>query len=242
MVAGADSAVQFFAGYLTEYSLSVDNMFVFGVVMAGFAVPAARQALVLRELFILAGAAAIERFSATFHLFGVFLIFTAVQFVHHRGVQPDLARNRCFAWPRGSCPPLPATTAPHGPSGSQDGACSPPMAMVIVDIALPARPAGLPLLWAGAHPGLHRGQTHRPSRPRQFPPDLPDPCVALPDGDPHRSGHDHDRQPGRVPAHEKARHGRPGIPQPVARTARSIDKKDLHDRDPRDTARAHRFR
>jgi tellurite resistance protein TerC len=146
LVAGVDTAVQFFAGYLTEYSLSVDNLFVFGVVMASFAVPAAQQArvllvgiaaaLVLRGLFILAGAAAIDRFSATFYLFGVFLIFTAVQLVRHRGVQPDLARNPI---PRLAARLLPTTPDYHGGAWTIRVAgrrLLTPMAMVIVAIAL----------------------------------------------------------------------------------------------------------
>ncbi|MFG6200492.1 TerC/Alx family metal homeostasis membrane protein [Nonomuraea sp. JJY05] len=146
LVAGVDSAVQFFAGYLTEYSLSVDNLFVFGVVMAAFAVPAAQQArvlligiaaaLVLRGLFILAGAAAIDRFSATFYLFGALLIFAAVQLVRHRGVQPDIARNPVL---RLVARTLPTTPDYHGTAWMIRVAgrrLLTPMAMVIVAIAL----------------------------------------------------------------------------------------------------------
>ena len=84
---GHAAGSEFFAGYITEYSLSVDNLFVFVIIMASFAVPAAYQhkvllfgivlALVLRGIFIAIGAAAIERFVFTFFLFGGFLIFTA---------------------------------------------------------------------------------------------------------------------------------------------------------------------
>ncbi|MEV1004821.1 TerC/Alx family metal homeostasis membrane protein [Nonomuraea sp. NPDC050202] len=146
LVAGMDLAVQFFAGYLTEYSLSVDNLFVFGVVMTAFAVPASQQArvlligiaaaLVLRGLFILAGAAAIDRFSATFYVFGAFLIFTAVQLVRHRGVQPDIARNPVL---RLAARILPTTPDYHGGAWTVRVAgrrLLTPMAMVIVAIAL----------------------------------------------------------------------------------------------------------
>ncbi|TMR12005.1 TerC/Alx family metal homeostasis membrane protein [Nonomuraea turkmeniaca] len=146
LVAGVDTAVQFFAGYLTEYSLSVDNLFVFGVVMAAFAVPAAQQArvlligiavaLVLRGLFILAGAAAIDRFSATFYVFGAFLIVTAVQPVRHRGVQPDIARNPVL---RLAARILPTTPDYHGTAWTIRVAgrrLLTPMATVIVAIAL----------------------------------------------------------------------------------------------------------
>ena len=86
---GAQSAGEFFAGYITEYSLSVDNLFVFIVIMASFAVPRVHQhrvllvgvliALVLRGILIVVGAAALQRFSFTFYIFGALLLFTAVK-------------------------------------------------------------------------------------------------------------------------------------------------------------------
>jgi tellurite resistance protein TerC len=86
-VGGARFGQEFFAGYLTEYSLSVDNLFVFVIIMSTFAVPRVHQhkvllfgialALVLRGAFIAAGAAAIERFVGVFFLFGAFLVYTA---------------------------------------------------------------------------------------------------------------------------------------------------------------------
>ena len=88
---GATPAGQFFAGYITEKSLSVDNLFVFVLIMAKFAVPAAYQqrvlmigvliALVLRAAFIAAGAAIIAGFSWVFFIFGAFLIWTAWKLV-----------------------------------------------------------------------------------------------------------------------------------------------------------------
>lgn len=92
---GADLGLEFIAGYITELSLSVDNLFVFILIMASFAVPSMYVqmllqlgivgALVLRFLFILAGAAAIERFSWMFFIFGAFLIFTAFKLVIKKG-------------------------------------------------------------------------------------------------------------------------------------------------------------
>ncbi|NLU74697.1 TerC family protein [Streptomyces sp. HNM0575] len=83
----AEASGEFFAGYLTEKSLSVDNLFVFVLIMAKFAVPAAYQqrvlmvgvliALVLRAVFIAAGAAMISAFSWVFFIFGAFLVWTA---------------------------------------------------------------------------------------------------------------------------------------------------------------------
>jgi tellurite resistance protein TerC len=84
---GAEYGGEYFAGYLTEKSLSVDNLFVFVLIMAGFAVPRELQqkvlllgiafALVLRTAFIAAGAAAIEQFSWVFYVFGALLVWTA---------------------------------------------------------------------------------------------------------------------------------------------------------------------
>ncbi|OKI08316.1 tellurium resistance protein TerC [Streptomyces sp. CB02923] len=84
---GGQPAGEFFAGFITEKSLSVDNLFVFVLIMAKFAVPAIYQqrvlmvgvliALVLRAGFIGAGAAIIANFSWVFYIFGAFLIWTA---------------------------------------------------------------------------------------------------------------------------------------------------------------------
>jgi tellurite resistance protein TerC len=84
---GPEYGGEFFAGYVTEKSLSVDNLFVFVLIMAGFGVPRELQqkvllfgitfALVLRTVFILVGAAAIENVSWVFYLFGAILVYTA---------------------------------------------------------------------------------------------------------------------------------------------------------------------
>ncbi|TWD84685.1 tellurite resistance protein TerC [Kribbella amoyensis] len=87
MFSGGRYAGEFFAGWLTEYSLSVDNLFIFLIIMARFQVPRKYQqtalligiilALVFRGIFIAVGAAAINEFSWVFYLFGAFLLFTA---------------------------------------------------------------------------------------------------------------------------------------------------------------------
>ena len=89
VVAGHQYGTEFFAGWLTEYSLSVDNLFIFLIIMAKFGVPKELQqsallvgivlALIMRGIFIFVGAAAIEQFSWIFYLFGIFLIYTAVK-------------------------------------------------------------------------------------------------------------------------------------------------------------------
>ncbi len=81
---GGQYGGEFFAGWLTEYSLSIDNLFIFIIIMSKFAVPRQYQqtalligiviALVMRGIFIAVGAAAINNFSWVFYLFGLFLI------------------------------------------------------------------------------------------------------------------------------------------------------------------------
>jgi tellurite resistance protein TerC len=87
VIGDAEHASQFVAGWLTEYSLSIDNLFVFVIIMARFSVPAKLQqevlmigiviALVLRGVFIVLGAQLIQNFSWIFYLFGAFLLVTA---------------------------------------------------------------------------------------------------------------------------------------------------------------------
>jgi len=82
---------EFFAGWLTEYALSVDNIFVFVIILSKLKVAKEKQQLVLlygiliailmRGIFILAGAALVSRFTSIFFLFGAFLIYTAVKLV-----------------------------------------------------------------------------------------------------------------------------------------------------------------
>jgi tellurite resistance protein TerC len=92
---GQRFAVEFFAGWLTEYSLSIDNLFVFVIIMTSFNVPKVYQrqallvgiviALIFRGIFIALGAAAIQRFSWVFYLFGAFLVYTAIRLARGAG-------------------------------------------------------------------------------------------------------------------------------------------------------------
>ncbi|MGZ4650118.1 MAG: TerC/Alx family metal homeostasis membrane protein [Kineosporiaceae bacterium] len=94
VLAGGQVAGEFIAGWATEYSLSVDNLFIFMIIMTRFAVPPVNRqkvlmigiilSLVLRGACIVLGAAAIERFSAVFYLFGGFLIYTAISLLRPR--------------------------------------------------------------------------------------------------------------------------------------------------------------
>jgi tellurite resistance protein TerC len=104
------AAGQFFAGYFTEESLSLDNLFVFLLIMTKFRVPREAEqkvllvgislALVLRFAFILLGAAIIERFSAVFYLFGAFLIYTAVKLVVEQVTESDEEKEEKYVEPR----------------------------------------------------------------------------------------------------------------------------------------------
>ena len=111
VVAGARPAGEFVAGWLTEYSLSVDNLFVFVVIMSRFAVPRANQqfvlmvgiilSLVLRGGFIVVGAAAIERFTWVFYLFGAFLVYTAIALARSGETdEDDFKENALVRWAR----------------------------------------------------------------------------------------------------------------------------------------------
>ncbi len=114
VVAGWRFGAEYFAGYIVEKSLSVDNLFVFVIIMSTFAVPAEHQqrvltfgilaALVLRAVFIALGAALLSLFSFMFLVFGALLIFTAVQLFRHRDEDPSLDDNALVALARRALP------------------------------------------------------------------------------------------------------------------------------------------
>jgi tellurite resistance protein TerC len=103
ILAGWEFGAQYFAGYVVEKSLSVDNLFVFVIIMGTFAVPAEHQqrvltlgiaaALVLRAAFIAIGAALLDAFSVMLLLFGILLIVTGVQLFRHRSEDPSVDDN-----------------------------------------------------------------------------------------------------------------------------------------------------
>ncbi|MEU4678185.1 TerC family protein [Micromonospora sp. NPDC023737] len=115
LFSGASAAGQFYTGWLTEYSLSVDNLFVFVIIMARFGVPRPYQqkvllvgivlALIMRGGFIAAGAALISQFSWVFYIFGAFLIYTAINLA--RQGEPDedeFSENVLIRWSRRALP------------------------------------------------------------------------------------------------------------------------------------------
>ena len=119
---GARYGTEFFAGWLTEYSLSVDNLFIFLVIMAKFGVPRPYQqtallvgiviALVMRGIFIALGAAAIDNFSWVFYLFGFFLVYTAVKLAREGAEDEDeYEESALVKWVERH---LPATSMWHG--------------------------------------------------------------------------------------------------------------------------------
>jgi tellurite resistance protein TerC len=117
---GAVFAGEFFAGWLTEYSLSVDNLFVFVVIMVRFGVPRSAQqkvlligillALVMRGGFIAAGAAIVNRFVWVFYIFGAFLVYTAYKLARDgttNASAPDFKENVLIRWSRRLLPIAP---------------------------------------------------------------------------------------------------------------------------------------
>ncbi|MEU6700616.1 TerC/Alx family metal homeostasis membrane protein [Pseudonocardia sp. NPDC046786] len=103
MVHGWDFGTQYFTGYIVEKSLSVDNLFVFVIIMTTFAVPEEHQhkvltfgivlALIMRAIFIVVGATLLYLFSFMFLLFGLLLLWTAVQLYRHKDEEPDVEDN-----------------------------------------------------------------------------------------------------------------------------------------------------
>ncbi|GGM38997.1 integral membrane protein TerC (tellurium resistance) [Micromonospora sonchi] len=115
LTAGGSVAGQFYTGWLTEYSLSVDNLFVFIIIMGRFAVPRAYQqkvlligivlALVMRGAFIAAGAALISQFGWVFYIFGAFLIYTAINLARQgESAEEEFRENVLIRWSRRALP------------------------------------------------------------------------------------------------------------------------------------------
>ena len=120
---GSQYAGEFFAGWLTEYSLSVDNLFVFLLIMRKFLVPEKLQqealvigiviAIILRGIFIALGAAVINEFASVFYIFGLFLIYTAVKLAREGSIEDDeFKENRFLKWVERR---FPVTPEFHGP-------------------------------------------------------------------------------------------------------------------------------
>ncbi|WP_235987424.1 TerC family protein [Halosaccharopolyspora lacisalsi] len=141
---GHDVAIQYYTGYITEYSLSVDNLFIFMVIMSSFAVPSIYQhrvlligillALVFRGIFIAVGAQLINRFVWVFFIFGAFLLWTAISMVRKKDEEEEYQENAVVRWVRKV---YPVTEDYHGTKmtvRSEGRRWLTPMAVVIVAI------------------------------------------------------------------------------------------------------------
>jgi tellurite resistance protein TerC len=105
---GAEFGQQYFAGFLIEKSLAVDNVFIWAIIFASFAVPRKYQhrvlflgvlgALVFRGIFIAAGAAILENFAWVLYLFAAFLILTGVQMLRKRSEHDDPSKSAFYRW------------------------------------------------------------------------------------------------------------------------------------------------
>ena len=98
---------EFFAGWITEYSLSVDNLFIFILILARFKIDKTKQqlvlligiimALVLRGIFIALGSAAISRYTWVFYIFGAFLLYTAYKLISESG-EKEWKEGKIITW------------------------------------------------------------------------------------------------------------------------------------------------
>lgn len=135
---------QFVAGYLMEYSLSVDNLFVFLVIMGSFAVPPALQhrvllvgiviALILRGTLIVLGAQLIDRFQGTFYLFGIFLLYTSWKVWKSEDNEPDPNGNGLIRWMSEHVPTSTEYNGTHLTTRLAGTRALTPMAMVMLAI------------------------------------------------------------------------------------------------------------
>ena len=106
--AGPQKALEFFTGYLIEYSLSADNVFIFALIFSYFAVPPQWQhkvlfwgilgALVMRVIMIFAGVALISRFGWILYIFGAFLIFTGLKMIFSKAEEVHPEHNPIVRW------------------------------------------------------------------------------------------------------------------------------------------------
>jgi len=118
---GAEFGKEYFAAYIVERSLSIDNLFVFAIILAQFAVPAIYHqrvllvgvvlALAFRTVFIIAGAAALHAFTASFVVFGGILVWTGIGLLRHWDQDPDPSDNIAVRTIRRL---IPVTTEYHG--------------------------------------------------------------------------------------------------------------------------------
>jgi TerC family integral membrane protein len=147
LFAGPTAAGEFVAGYVTEYSLSVDNLFVFMIIMARFGVPVLAQdkvlyigivvSMLLRAVCIAAGAAALSRFNWVFYVFGVFLVYTAVKLLlAGDNDEDDFTEGRALRLVRRVLPTTPAYDGNRLITRQDGRRLATPLVLVIVAIGI----------------------------------------------------------------------------------------------------------
>jgi TerC family integral membrane protein len=147
VISGGQYGGEFFAGWLTEYSLSIDNLFIFIVIMGKLAVPRELQqsalligivlALVLRGVFIAVGAAAIAEFSWIFYIFGLFLVLTAINLAREGGDdEGGYDEPRPVRWARRHLPLSEQWHGAHLAVREDDGRRFTPMFIVILTLGM----------------------------------------------------------------------------------------------------------
>src|SRR5437016_8736408 len=114
---GPDKALEFLTGYVIEYSLSVDNIFVFVIIFAYFKVPPMAQhralvwgivgALVMRGIMILLGVTLVSRFHFILYIFGIFLVVTAIRMLFGKAGEPDFGKSLVMRFCRNWIPITP---------------------------------------------------------------------------------------------------------------------------------------
>jgi tellurite resistance protein TerC len=145
LTSGWELGAEYFAGYLVEKSLSIDNLFVFVIVMAAFAVPIEHQpraltigiavALVIRAVFIAIGASLLSAFSFMFLIFGLILLVTSVQLLAHRNRPPSVRDNAIVTAARRVLPIGPDYDQGRLITRRNDRRALTPMFLVLVAIA-----------------------------------------------------------------------------------------------------------
>jgi TerC family integral membrane protein len=146
LAADGGAGTEFFAGYLTEYSLSVDNLFVFLVIMNTFGVPAAARdrtlligivlSFVMRAVLIVGGTWLVSAASWTFYLFGLLLVYTAVGLLRETEEEAEFQEYRLLRWLRRFLPIAPAYDGDRLRTRLEGRAMWTPLVVVVAAIAV----------------------------------------------------------------------------------------------------------
>jgi tellurite resistance protein TerC len=139
---GGQAFSEYLSGYVIEKSLSIDNVFVWAVIFSSFAIPARYQhrvlfwgifgALVMRAVFIFAGAALLSRFHWVMYVFGAFLLLTGAKLLVQRDSEPHPERNPLFRWFTRLVPSTPALHGSHFTARVDGRLVATPLLLVLV--------------------------------------------------------------------------------------------------------------